>query len=322
MGASSLTSTDSPSVSSKKVIWNGLQLPFRRPDKKSSTLSSSSSDVVTSLGSREPCTLPRPPRPPRPKTSLPNLRPTVILSPSVVPAKDCMPSFGCPLNTPRTISFSEDVFAALPASHGLRHADVDPKVKDIRSQNIWDEFTSDLLHPSSYLTLPQPAQIGHGYIQRQDENSGPLVMVHSPYASSRCLGTSLTSYCQEPKHLEFSSSTFAIASRNPPDRDNPENEHAQVDYNLTSLQAWFRRYRRFIWILGTILVILVASSVITGAIIWRLTTCELSYFIRASHFCGAVSSCSRDFHMHADQLVYSSWLRSQVVEVSNVECVG
>jgi hypothetical protein len=325
MGTCSLALTDSPSVSSKRVMWNRFQLPFRLAHTKSSTFSSSSSsDTVTAPESRQPCTLPPPPRPPRPKTCLPNLRPTVILSPSALPAKVYMPSYGCSLKSPKTISFSDDVFAALPAGHGPHHADADPEVQDISSRNIWDEFTSDLLYPSSYPKLPRPAQIGHGYIQRQDENSGPSAIVHSPYASSSCLGTSLTSYCQEPKHLEFSSSTCANASRNPPDRDNPENEQNPGGYNLTALQVWFPRYRRFIWILGAIVFVLVASSAITGAIIWRLTTCKLSYYFELGYlrFSRAVSTCSNDFHMHANQLGYSSWLRSQVIDVSNVECVG
>lgn len=71
------------------------------------------------------------------------------------------------------------------------------------------------------------------------------------------------------------------------------------------------------------MVILVASSAITGAIIWRLTTCKLSYYFRTqlSAALAGVSTCSHDFHMHADQLAYSSSLTIQVIDVSNVERV-
>lgn len=280
MGNGSPTVTGSPQVSPKKALWCRLQLPSRQPRLKPSICSSTPSGFITAPESQEPCTLPSPPappRPPRPMTSLPNLRPTVILSPIAIPATAYIPSSGSGLNSRKPVSFSDDVFAALPGCFGKLHSYAGAEAQDIGSQHFRKEFKTDVSYASRENKSATQVQIGHGYIQRQDGNVGPSAMVPSPYASSSCLGTSLTSYCQEHKYLEFSLSTFANTSRTSPDEDIPTSEQNPGNTSLVPLRDWVSRYRRALWMLGTILFVLVASSAIITAIIWKLTTCELIY---------------------------------------------
>ncbi|OQV06214.1 hypothetical protein CLAIMM_10819 isoform 1 [Cladophialophora immunda] len=99
--SSTAQASSKPSSSSKSPIspkW-GLRSSF------------SDSPVLTSpqvLLPRSP-----PPRPPRPKTSLPNLRPTVILSPLAIPPP-CAYRLPTPIHCSRSDRFSDDVFGSLP----------------------------------------------------------------------------------------------------------------------------------------------------------------------------------------------------------------
>lgn len=263
-----------------KVMWYGLPLQLSKPYLKSLIFSSppSSGGVAATVGRESNASPPPPPRPPRPKTSLPNLRPTVILSPIAVPPTAYLPSPACSPHARKTISFSEDVFAALPAGLRPRHADADTKEHDIVPPETWQEFHNDLPCFERCPTQPQQEHGGHGYTQRQmGPHRGSSEIYYTPYASSSCLGTSLTSYGREQKHLEFSSSTFNVAaSRSLPEQvDVPRSELDQGSAaGLSPLQARIAGHRRVLWIVGVVVVVLVASSAVTGAIIWRLTTCE------------------------------------------------
>lgn len=294
--------TVSPSSKKKrkeKVMWYRLPLPLSKPYLKSLIFSSSppSGRVAATVDRESNASHPPPPRPPRPKTSLPNLRPTVTLSPIAVPPTVYIPSPACSPHARKTISFSEDVFAALPAGLRPQHTDTGTKEHDIVPQELWQEFHNDLPCFERCPTQPQQAYGGHhGYIQRQmEQHRGSSEIFYSPYASSSCLGTSLTSYCREQKHLEFSSSTFNVAaSRSLPEQgDVPGSELAQGSTaGLSPLQAWIAGHRRLLWIVGVIVVVLMASSAVTGAIIWKLTTCECDclFFVSFSPLCFAISS--------------------------------
>ena len=323
------TVTDLPQISPKRVPWRRvrrLQLSSRQPRLKTSICSSPSHKIITTHKTPEPCTLPprpAPPRPPRPMTSLQNLRPTVILSPIAIPATAYLPFSSPSRNSGKAVSFSDDVFAALPGCFGQHHSYAHTEAQNVISQHVQEEFNTDTLYSSKPTKSPTRVQIGHAYIQQRDGNSSPSEIVPSTYASSSCLGTSLTSYCREQKPLEFALPTSAISSRDLTEEDTPRSEQTPGNKRLTLLRVWISRYRRTLWMLGTIFGVLVASSAIIAAIIWKLTTCEFIYTCAlwfSLSFC--VPTRNIGLGRQANERGCGSWLRSEVLGISNVECPG
>lgn len=270
-------STMSISASSKRVPRHGLLLSRRVLHlnlRMVSSSSSSSKNARVAGGNESRISHPPPPRPPRPETSLPNLRPTVILSTTTVPATVYIPRSACLPRTPKVVSFSEDVFAALPARLRPQNDEREVEYHNKFTQDIWRESSNDLQCVSMFPTRPQDARIGHGYMQRQNERNSSSEVCYTPYASSSCLGTSFTSYCREQKHLEFSCPAFNDASIAEPEQYDRRREIDQESCRLKPLQDWIARNRRLLWMTGVVGFILVASSAITGAILWKLTTCK------------------------------------------------
>lgn len=270
-----------------------------------SSVSSLSSVTVTTphifqLYSRPLISLQPPVRPPRPKTSLPNLRPVTILSPITVPPPVYhLPMPDCSAALRKTVSFSEDVFAALPSYLGLDNeinsGAESPSAKASRLEcggkgGKTSNRTGRTRRPQLRVKINDigchQGHQGHGL--EKNNGSGPSMSPHSPYASSSILGTSMTcGYYQERKQPECSSWIPAASSAN---QDSPEQGHPEdngedfKEGTFTPWQAWLCRHRRILWMVGTIVFVLAAASSVTGAVLWRLTTCRCLTSLHALQF--------------------------------------
>ncbi len=261
-----------------------LSFKSLRSPKKCSTSSTSSSIPPPQL---PPPGSPPPPRPPRPKTSLPNLRPTIILSPLAIPSP-CAFRIPSPNSSARSFRFSDEVFASLPehlrllqaSPHSSRANDVprghSPDLRSLRASPSqmcraherlkWSAFAQ--LLSSRIATKSQSHHIPehHGATL---ENSKTIRAMDS---FERAIFLSRPSNI--PTRLPLATSQMSTS----PARSNPEksvndlksnNDEAALEGGAVS-----RRRRRPFCMLATVFFVVMAASAIAGGVIWKLTTCK------------------------------------------------
>ena len=226
-------------------------------------------------------------RPPRPKTSLPNLRPKIILSPIATPP----PVYQLPCSTSWTrtkdeneLTFTEDVFAALHP-YMPRTSYLNTALWDLEAgKHLLDERT-----PKQMLfSRPDLNMSNDGDISCSDlDLSIPISRSRAPSScgsdvASNARGGGTYRY-PEDRHIsswrfeeEESACTYTAppTSRGDHESLNPQHMTDALQCKATRWQLWLDRYRRQVWMVLTISVVLGAAAAITGGIMWKLTKSE------------------------------------------------
>ncbi|KAI1619576.1 hypothetical protein EDD37DRAFT_214064 [Exophiala viscosa] len=205
-------------------------MPFERP----TSLKSSALPQPPIMPS--PCTPPQ--RPPRPKISLPNMRPTIVLSPLAIPA--CI--YRLPPST-QSITAIEDSFVREVLAAWSHHV----------------EMQSLSMKPSSptgpHLSSSQ-APTKHAFACNRTVSLDDRSVVTSKTAQSgsTCMGSAWTCHVKGRNGGGCTSDMECVQR-----------------YIDTCPLSWLGRNRRLIWMLATLCFVVVSAAAIAGGIIWRLT---------------------------------------------------
>ena len=207
---------------------------FQTPSERST--SRKSSLVPNSPMMPAPCT--PPPRPPRPKISLPNMRPTIILSPLAIQA--C--TYRLPPPT-QSIKANEDSFVQEVLASYSQHVEMQmPTGKALSPYS---------LHHSSSHSPAKQALACDRTVCLDDQS---VLTSKSAHSESTCIGSAWTSPIKEREGRPYTS----------------DMESAQSDNDACS-PSWLCRNRKFLWMLATLCFVLASTAAIAGGIIWRLT---------------------------------------------------
>lgn len=213
-----------------------------------------------------PCT--PPPRPPRPKTSLPNLRPKIILSPVPVPAGVC--DLSLPNHPAEHRTFSADVFASLPGH-------VEPGITVCNATWLTPPLAirSSATSPSSTNFASAPIFDPSVQVETRTISSTATHQVHlltpepqnwasCSIAGSSSASSSSSNSTSKPEKTVIVQSLIETPLLEPP------------LFALTPRQLWLLRHRRVLWMMATIVFVLVAATAIAGGVIWKMTTVSSS----------------------------------------------
>lgn len=325
--------------------------PPEQSSSSSSLVSFTSADIFSPPQIPLPCT--PPPRPPRPRDSLPNLRPTIILSPLAItpcvyqcPISAATPSPDCP-HCPTSVSAlpgsktqgnglsAENRYTSSPsdcifrvvstrgrnlptrqsltsiAPTSLGHPQRQRRAKHVSSP------TPSPSKPSSFVpaTVPSspPSSVSEHVSQVVPENSHPIsppsykapsirsaitvwpssaengadatltVPIVSPHSGDSKDGPSPASQGAPAKQLwrcpvDFEHNRECDVLETSPLSTTYNSEHPHF-WQKKSWQLWLVRYRRVLWMAGTMLMVVVAATAITGGVVWRLTLRESLHFL-------------------------------------------
>ncbi|OCT52786.1 hypothetical protein CLCR_10584 [Cladophialophora carrionii] len=254
------------SASPRSAQWPSSSFWSPRPRRKCSPSSSASSIPPHQLP--PPCSSP-PPRPPRPKTSLPNMRPTVILSPQAI-SRPCILRLPTPNHSDHRYRFSEDVFASLQEHLGLR-------ADGMSSPNVnAGHLTPRSLHvrTEESRALRAMDSFERAIFQSRPANS-PADF--NPAASSTPLASTPVAI-PKPHVLDDISSSYSPTKAEVMSAESDTVYEEIRAGNLGSTvqgRLRLKQHRRLLCMLATVLFVIVAATAIAGGVIWKLTTLGL-----------------------------------------------